>query len=113
MATYIVAILCVCALAAGQILFKLSAAALNTHGSFFAPKVLVALVSAFAVYGIATIAWVWVLQRIELGRAYPLMALAFVLVPVGSYVFFGERFSPQYFAGVALIVLGIIVAVRA
>lgn len=113
MGMYLVAILCVCALAAGQILFKISAAALAAHGSFIAPKVLAPLLAAFAVYAIATIGWVWVLQRVELGRAYPLMALAFVLVPIGSYIFFGERFSTQYFAGVALIVVGIIVAVRA
>jgi drug/metabolite transporter (DMT)-like permease len=41
-----------------------------------------------------------------------LMALAFVIVPIGSHFVFGERFQPQYFVGVALIMVGIIVAAR-
>ncbi len=49
----------------------------------------------------------------ELGRVYPLMALAFVLVPIGSHFVFGERFQPQYFVGVAIIMVGIFITVKA
>lgn len=110
--TYLVAILCVIGIAVGQILFKLSAVALKDSGSFFEPKTALTLLSAFALYGITTIAWVWVLQKSDLGRIYPLMALAFLLVPLGSWVVLGERFSPQYFLGVALIVSGIVITVK-
>lgn len=111
--TYLIAVICVIGIAVGQILFKLSAASLKQTGSFFDPKTLAILFTAFALYGLTTIAWVWVLQKIDLGRVYPLMAMAFVLVPIGSYLFLGEKFQAQYFFGVALIVIGIIVAVRA
>ena len=106
-------VLCVVGLAMGQILFKVSANSLAQTGSFFAPKTAATLFAAMTLYAITSIAWVWLLQKVELGRVYPLMALAFVLVPLGSYFIFGERFQPQYFVGVALIVTGIIVAVRA
>lgn len=109
---YFTAILCVIGIAAGQILFKLSATALKQAGTFWDIRVAAILLSALALYGVTTIAWVWVLQRIELGRAYPLMALAFVLVPIGSYFILGERFQSQYFFGVALILTGIVVVVR-
>lgn len=111
--TYFIAFICVLGIAAGQILFKLSAASLQKSGSFFDPNTLLTLFSAFALYGITTIAWVWVLQKIELGKVYPLMALAFVIVPIGSHLFFGEKFQPQYFLGVAIIIIGIILAVKA
>lgn len=110
---YFVAVLCVLGIAAGQILFKLSASALHKSGSIFDSQTLMILFSAFALYGITTIAWVWVLQKIDLGKAYPLMAMAFILVPIGSHFIFGEKFSYQYFLGVALISVGIIVAVKA
>lgn len=113
MLVQIVAILCVVGLAIGQVLFKLSAMSLTQTSSYFAIKTATALFSAMALYAITSIAWVWVLQKVELGRVYPLMALAFVLVPVGSHILFGERFQPQYFVGVALIMIGIVVAVRA
>jgi drug/metabolite transporter (DMT)-like permease len=111
--TYLVAILCVFGMAAGQLLFKLAAASLNRTGRVLDPGTFLTLGSAFLLYAVITLAWVWVLQRIELGRAYPLMALSYLLVPIGSYLVFGERFLPQYFVGIALIVIGIIVAVRA
>jgi drug/metabolite transporter (DMT)-like permease len=113
MITYVVAAFCVLGLAIGQILFKLSAASLQRTESFFNPSTIVTLVSAFTIYGVTTIVWIWVLQKIELGRVYPLMALAFILVPIGSYIFFGERFKPQYFIGIAMIMAGIIIAVKA
>lgn len=109
---YVIALACVVGIATGQILFKLSAASLHETGSWFDPKTMLTLFFALALYGITTIAWIWVLQKIELGKAYPLMALAFALVPVGSHYVLGERFQPQYFVGVAIIMLGIIVTVK-
>lgn len=113
MITYIIALICVIGIAAGQILFKLSASSMQKSGTIFDLGTLATLFSAFALYGITTLAWVWVLQKIELGKVYPLMALAFVLVPIGSHFFFGERFQPQYFFGVAVIIAGILIAVKA
>jgi drug/metabolite transporter (DMT)-like permease len=113
MLVQIIAILCVIGLAIGQILFKVSATSLTQTGSFFAPKTAAILFVALALYGTTTIAWVWVLQKVELGKVYPLMALAFILVPIGSHFIFGERFQIQYFVGVTLIIIGIVVTVRA
>ncbi|MFJ3484652.1 4-amino-4-deoxy-L-arabinose-phospho-UDP flippase [Pseudomonas sp. NPDC090202] len=110
---YFVALICVLGIAAGQILFKLSATSLHKTGNLFDPSTLMTLFSAFALYGVTTLAWVWVLQKIELGKVYPLMALAFVLVPIGSYFIFGEKFQSQYFVGVAVIIAGIIITVKA
>lgn len=109
---YLIAILCVVGIAAGQIMFKISASSLQRAGTFFDLKTLMILGSAFALYGLTTIAWVWVLQKIELGKAYPLMALAFVLVPIGSHFILGERFQMQYFVGVIFIMFGIALAVK-
>lgn len=110
--TYLIALVCVVGIASGQILFKLSAVSLKKTGSFFDPSTLMLLFSSLALYGIMTIIWIWMLQKADLGKIYPLMALAFVIVPIGSHLVFGERFQPSYFAGVGLIIVGIIVAVR-
>lgn len=110
--TYLLAIICVIGIAAGQILFKMSSSSLSKSGSWFDMQTLTVLFSAFALYGLTTILWVYVLQRAELGKIYPLMALAFVIVPIGSHFVFGERFQVQYFIGIALIITGIIIAVK-
>jgi drug/metabolite transporter (DMT)-like permease len=111
--TYLIALLCVVGIAAGQIFFKLSARSLQQTNSFLHIETLKLLIPALIIYGITTLAWIWVLQKIELGRAYPLMALAFVLVPIGSYFVLGERFNSQYFFGVLVLIVGIILTVRA
>ncbi len=110
---YIIPFCCVLGLSIGQILFKISANALLTAKSLFALQVAVPLFAAICLYGITSVAWVWALQKIELGRIYPLMALAFVFVPLGSHFIFDERFHIQYFFGIALIMIGIIITVKA
>lgn len=112
MLVHIIAVLCVIGLVIGQILFKVSAVSLAETGSLFSFKTVATFSFAITLYGITSIAWVWVLRKIELGHVYPLMALAFIFVPIGSYLVFGERFSPQYFVGVVLIMIGIIVAMN-
>lgn len=107
-----IAVLCVFGIAIGQILFKVSATLLSETGSVFALKTGLTLLAAFTLYAATSIVWIWVLQKVELGRVYPLMALAFVLVPLGSHFILGERFQPQYYVGVALIITGIIVVVK-
>ena len=112
MLTYFVALLCIFGLVVGQLLFKASSIAINESGTLLDVKAGSMLFAAMALYGITSIAWVWVLRYLDLGRVYPLMALAFILVPLGSNLVFGEKFQPQYFLGVALIVIGIIVAIK-
>lgn len=109
---YLTVVVCVLGIVVGQMMFKWSANEFVNSGTYLSLKPIFILTSAMLLYAITTIAWVWVLQRIDLGRVYPFMALAFVLVPIGSYLIFGERFQPQYLVGVILIVLGIIITVR-
>ena len=106
-----IAFLCVIGLSTGQLLFKVGATSLYESGSFFAPKTVAVLFVAISIYAITTLAWIWTLQKIDLGKIYPLTALSVILVPIGSYFLLGELFRPQYFLGVMLIIIGVLVAV--
>ena len=108
--TYLIALTCVLGIAAGQILFKLSAMEFHRTGNLLNHEALTYFVVALALYGITTVGWVWVLQKNELGKVYPLMALSFVIVPLASHYLLGERFQVQYFVGVAVIISGIIIS---
>lgn len=105
--TIAIALLCVVGIACGQILFKLCAKAYQTHG-LLTSQTLTLFFAAMVLYGLTTLVWIWVLSRSELGRVYPLMALAFVLVPTATYFIFDERFSIPYMIGIGLIVIGIV-----
>ena len=107
---YLITLLCVIGIAFGQILFKLGALAITEYGTFWALKPFAILSSAMCLYCFTSYLWIWILKHIELGKIYPLMALAFVLVPIGSYAMFDEKFSSQYVLGVGFIVLGVVLA---
>jgi drug/metabolite transporter (DMT)-like permease len=53
------------------------------------------------------IAWMAVLMRMDLNRAFPLTALSFVTVPILARVLFGEELPPMRVAGIAVIIAGV------
>jgi drug/metabolite transporter (DMT)-like permease len=103
------------AIAAGQILFKRAAGQLvSTNGVSWVFEVarLPAMWLALALYGAATLLWVRILTTVPLSRAYPFMALAFVLVPAAGYLLFHEPITLRFVLGTALIVAGVLVAAQ-
>jgi drug/metabolite transporter (DMT)-like permease len=96
---------------AGQMLFKASAprlagdaplaerlAGLATDGAFLA---------ALTLYGVLAVAWVWILSFTPLSRAYPFVALAFVLTPVLGAAVFGEALTLRLVSGLGAILIGL------
>ncbi len=70
------------------------------------------VVSALLVALLGALCWMAALTRFELSRAYPFMALSFVLVLLGSAAFFSESLTVAKVAGVALICIGLLVGSR-
>lgn len=104
-------IVCVFGIAVGQILFK--QAARNT----LPEQGLLAMfnswmIAALVLYGGATLLWIYVLRSTPLGLAYPLFALAFLIVPVLSSLFLGEPLRLSSLIGGVLIVVGVYVSTR-
>jgi drug/metabolite transporter (DMT)-like permease len=112
-ATWISIALSVLLICTGQLLFKVSGAYLATGASPFTLKFLVTFGVALGIYGVATVLWIFVLKSVPLTRAYPFMALSFLIVPLASIVLFAESVRPLYFAGITLIVAGILLTVVA
>lgn len=110
---HLLVMLCVLALAAGQLIFKyvgnrissLSWSDLAAH-----PDVAGVFALGIALYGATTILWVMALRDLPLSRAYMFAALAFVIVPIGAWLVFGEKLTVNYMIGAALIVAGIVVS---
>ena len=108
-------LLCVLLIAAGQLLFKAAAGQWRIDGwswstvrSFLSPVMLIALV----IYAAATLLWVFVLRTVPLSSAYALFSLAFLIVPVLARIFLGEAISTNTLLGGAIIVVGVVIAVR-
>jgi drug/metabolite transporter (DMT)-like permease len=67
------------------------------------------VISVFIGAAIAAVAWMAALTRFDLSRAYPFVSLSFVLVLIGSTIFFGEHLSIPKVLGVLLIFVGLAV----
>ena len=112
MTTYLMVIACVIGIAVGQVLFKACANAFTQAGGAISWPAILYLGSAMLLYGITSLVWVWILRSIELGRIYPFMALAFILVPLASHFMFSEQFHTSYYFGVLLIIAGVILTTQ-
>ena len=106
---YLSMLLCVTAMSVGQLLFKKAADSIAS----FAPADLMQngwLLLAVGLYGVTTLAWVWILRQAPLSLAYPFMSLAFLIVPALAWAFLGEPMHWRVLAGGALIITGVVLA---
>lgn len=63
-------------------------------------------------YGCGALAWIAVLQRMDLSYAYPFLALNFVLIALVSYFILGETVPLSRWIGIGIICAGILVVAR-
>jgi drug/metabolite transporter (DMT)-like permease len=107
-----------CAFAAGigmgQLLFKLAADDIRTRldHSLLTAALSPYLVSALILYVLTTALWIGILMHLPLGRAYPFALLGAALVPLLAKAFLGETLDKQYFVGMALVLVGILIVTK-
>ena len=77
-------------------------------GIVFDPWIFSGLFAAF----LAALAWMAAIQKLDLTYAYPFMAMNFVLVLALGAWLLGEPVSAPKLVGVALIVIGTVIAAR-
>ena len=100
---------------AGQTLLKLG---LTRAGGDSASDTLFSLIAlilrspmvlaGLALYGVGAVAWIAVLRRMDLGYAYPFLALNFILIALVSQWALGEPVPAVRWVGIAAICIGIL-----
>jgi multidrug transporter EmrE-like cation transporter len=60
-------------------------------------------------YGLSAVAWLWVLSRLDVSLAYPLVSLGFVVTMVAGVWWLNEPWSWTRVAGATLVVIGVLV----
>jgi undecaprenyl phosphate-alpha-L-ara4N flippase subunit ArnE len=107
-------LLCACLLTCmGQIAQKLTV----EHWGHAFPGVGTALRSgwlwlALACLGAGLLLWLLVLQRVDVGVAYPMLALNFVLITLTGRYLFKESVDRRHWFGVVLILVGVVLLGR-
>lgn len=70
------------------------------------------IVGGIIAYVIGTIFWLFILSKVNVSYAYPMLSLGYVLLLFFAAFFLGEQVSPIRYAGVILIVLGVFLITR-
>jgi drug/metabolite transporter (DMT)-like permease len=104
-------VIVVVVIATGQFLFKRAGLAIKgllPWDGLWTLVTLPAFYLAVALYGFATVLWIYVLSRIPLTEAFPWMAIATAIVPLIGWWFYGERVNSMFWAGMLLIIAGLL-----
>jgi undecaprenyl phosphate-alpha-L-ara4N flippase subunit ArnE len=106
--TYLL-LLAACALTCmGQIAQKFAVESWRGPAQPILDKLLTAwLWVALACLGLGMLLWLLVLQRLEVGIAYPMLSLNFVLVTLVSRFVFHEAVDGRHWFGVAVVMSGV------
>ncbi|MBK3438301.1 4-amino-4-deoxy-L-arabinose-phosphoundecaprenol flippase subunit ArnE [Pseudomonas sp. MF7448] len=64
--------------------------------------------SALLCLGLGLLVWLLVLQRLEVGIAYPMLSLNFVLITLVARFVFHEPVDRRHWLGVALVMAGVL-----
>lgn len=107
------ALLSVLGISAGQLLLKIAATHLQ-NGTGWQMQIAgfrfnTWLIAGVTVLGLSTLVWLSVLRTVPLNYAYPVMALAFIIVPSMSFLILGEPLSLKLALGSLLIMVGLAV----
>lgn len=65
-----------------------------------------------ALFGVSAVVWLFALSRVELSFAYPFAALSYVIIVLASLTVLHESVPPLRWAGVALVIAGIVLVAR-
>lgn len=106
------ALLSVAGISTGQLLLKMAAMNLGNAEAIgfwlFGFRINIYLIGGVSVLGVSTLLWIWVLRGIPLSMAYPVMALAFIIVPLLSFFVLGETLSWKIMLGSLMIGAGLV-----
>jgi len=97
-------------IAIGQVLFKMTSQRLvDNQGKFYTVLFDPVMILALAIYGSATLLWIYVLKTVPLSYAYSFMAMTFVLVPILAAIWLGDTITLRYAGGAACIIAGLLI----
>ena len=70
------------------------------------------VILGLGLYAASVVNWLVVLKRLDLGLAYPLMSVGYILTFLAGVWWFGEAVSTTRILGIAVIIVGVILLTR-
>ncbi|MBN1186786.1 MAG: EamA family transporter [Bacteroidales bacterium] len=111
---YIAALISIILGAVAQYLFKIGVTTVSNNSRGVAQVIKYGIInphllSGMICYGFSFILWFYVLSKMELSKAYPLVSLGYIFTLFLGYLFLNEAITYTKIIGISLIVIGVVV----
>ena len=63
-------------------------------------------------YVVSVVVWILALSRVEVSVAYPMLSIGYVVNAGLAWYLFDEAVGPQRLAGIAVIIVGVVIVAR-
>ncbi|SFM18041.1 SMR family transporter [Variovorax sp. OV329] len=70
------------------------------------------ILGGLACYVLSVVVWIVALSRVDVSMAYPMLSIGYVVNALLAWWLFGEAVNAQRWAGIAIIILGVVVIAR-
>jgi drug/metabolite transporter (DMT)-like permease len=97
----------------GQLMFKAAARELPAFAELGLSRLIITMfttpwiLGGFVCFFVSAVLWIMALRSVALSIAYPMVALSYIIIFLGSYFLFQEPLSWRHWVGALLIVGGI------
>lgn len=70
------------------------------------------IIGGLCCYVVSVVVWILALSRVEVSMAYPMLSIGYVVNAGLAWFLFSEAVGPQRLAGIAVIIVGVIIVAR-
>jgi multidrug transporter EmrE-like cation transporter len=70
------------------------------------------IIGGLSCYVISVVVWILALSRVQVSVAYPMLSIGYVVNALLAWQLFGEVLSAQKLAGIAVIIVGVVLVAR-
>lgn len=70
------------------------------------------ILTGLGCYVISVVVWLMVLSRVQVGYAYPMLSIGYIINAIAAYFLFGESLDATRLLGILVIILGVFLITR-
>ena len=70
------------------------------------------IIGGLSCYVVSVVVWILALSRVEVSIAYPMLSIGYVVNAGLAWYLFDEAVGPQRLAGIAVIIIGVVLVAR-
>lgn len=114
---YLIALLSIILGAVAQLFLKIGVTSIQEKSNKSVELLKYSLTNSYLwfglfLYGVSLLLWFFVLSKMELSKAYPMVSLGYIFTLILAYLFLNEPITVAKITGIGIIIIGVIVLTK-